>query len=368
LTPEELKKQIQNYIKRNMSVGPRDPIGLDIGSHSLKIAEVKKTKDGYFIDKFTTENLPEASLIEDEFQKFDEIALAIGKSIKKVNIKSKMMCVGLFGPNISLRRIQLPGGSAAEIDEQVQWEAEQYIPFQMEECNISYHLFGDNPGGGVDILLVAAKKTTLSSFTSLLEKNQLFAKVYDLNVVALINYFEFLKKTELAPDISYIVLNIGSQKTDFVIYRNNSIIFSKEINIGGVNVTEEIQRQIGVNYEEAEVLKCSGDEKGNLPEEVVNIINTVLEIFYSEIKKSIDFYITSSSDDSFEKCFITGGSVQLPGIVAGLETLLGIDIEILNALEKFTYSLKNFNEQQLNSLAYTGGIALALSMRGLEND
>jgi type IV pilus assembly protein PilM len=216
--------------------------------------------------------------------------------------------------------------------------------------------------------LVAAKKSVLESFSSLLDKNELYPMVYDLSVVALVNFFEFIKKAELVPDVSYVILNIGSQKTDFVIYRNNSIIFSKEINIGGVNVTEEIQRQIGVNYDEAEVLKCSGDEKGNLPEEVINIINTVLEIFFTDIKKSIDFYITSSSDDSFEKCYITGGSVLLPGIVAGLETLLGIDVEILNALEKFTYSSKSFNEQELNSIAYTGGVALALSMRGLEND
>jgi type IV pilus assembly protein PilM len=368
LTPDEIKKQVQTYIKKTLDFGPKDPIGLDIGSHSLKIAEVKKTKDGYFIEKFSTQKFPEASIIEDEFQKYDEIVAIIGNSIKKLNVKSKMMCVGLFGPNISIRRIQLPGGSNSEIEEQVQWEAEQYVPFPIEECNISYHVFGENPGGGVDLLLVASRKSVIESFTSLLEKNELYPFVYDLTVVALINFFEFLKKPELASDVSYIVLNIGSQKTDFVIYRNNSIIFSKEITIGGVNVTEEIQRQIGVNYDEAEVLKCSGDEKGNLPEEVISIINTVLEIFFTDIKKSVDFYITSSSDDSFEKCYITGGSVLLPGIVAGLESLLGIDVEILNALEKFTYSAKSFTEQELNSIAYTGGVALALSMRGLEND
>jgi len=368
LTPEEIKKQVQSYIKRNLNFGPKDPIGLDIGSHSLKLAEVKKTKDGYYIDKFISQKLPEASIIEDEFQKSEEITEIISSALKKLNIKSKMMCVGLFGPNISIRRIQLPGGSLEEIDEQVQWEAEQYVPFPIEECNISYHLFGENPGGGVDLLLVAAKKSTIQSFSSLLDKNELFPKVFDLSVVAIINFFEFLKQSELVPDVSYVVLNIGSQKTDFVIYRNNSIIFSKEIAVGGVNVTEEIQRQVGVNYDEAEVLKCSGDEKGNLPEDVINIINTVLEIFFIEIKKSIDFYVTSSSDDSFEKCFITGGSVMLPGLVAGLESLLGIDVEILNALEKFTYSSKNFSEEELNSIAYTGGVALALSMRGLEDD
>ena len=105
---------------------------------------------------------------------------------------------------------------------------------------------------------------------------------------------------------SWILIDLGAQKSEFVIYKNHKIMFTKEIAIGGVMITEEIQRQMGVNYYEAEDLKCNGDDNGNLPEEILEIIDDVVDSFFAEIKKTVDFYVSSTSDESFVECVLTG--------------------------------------------------------------
>ena len=141
------------------------------------------------------------------------------------------------------------------------------------------------------------------------------------------------------------------------------IAFSKEINVGGVMITEEIQRQMGVNYYEAEDLKITGDENGNLPEEILEIIDDVVESFFSEIKKTIDFYVSSTSDESLVGCLVTGGSALIPGIIEGLEALLGVDVSVLNPFDKIGYNAKNIDEEMINEIAYKGVEVIGLAMR-----
>ena len=133
-------------------------------------------------------------------------------------------------------------------------------------------------------------------------------------------------------------------------------------------ITEEIQRKMGVNYFEAEDLKIIGDENGNLPEEILEIIDEVVENFFSEIKKAIDFYITSTSDESLETCYITGGSSQIPGFLEGLEALLGIPVSMLNPFDVFQYSEKKFDEEQIKEISQRGVEALGLALRGASDD
>ena len=119
----------------------------------------------------------------------------------------------------------------------------------------------------------------------------------------------------------------------------------------------------GVNFEEAEDLKTTLDGDGNLPEEVVTIVESINETFYSEIKKTIDFYVSSTSDDTMCACYVTGGSVQLPGLLEGLTDLLGVDVSVINMFRSFEYDESKFSESDLNDIAYRGVVAIGLAMR-----
>ncbi len=365
---ESLNKYV-TQLKDSLNLGPKDVIGIDIGLSAIKIAEMKKSSDGSFkLINFIAVPLPEASIIEDEIQKEEEIVAAIQDALKQIKTTRELACLGLSGPNTVARKLQLAGGNIDEIEDQVSWEAEQYLPFPIEDSTVAFHLFGENEGGGVDVLVAAARNDIIQNFKALVEKTNLRVKIIDLNLIAAVNVFEYVYKEKLEDQNggTWIFLDIGAQKTQFVIYRNSTITFTKEMNIGGVMITEEVQRQMGVNYQEAEDLKTQGDDKGNLPEEIMEIINDVKEKFFQELKKTVDFYVTSTSDDNFKECVLTGGSSLLPGIIEGLEGLLGITVSILNPFEKIDYDKKKFSDEEINRIAFTGVVAMGLGMRELK--
>jgi type IV pilus assembly protein PilM len=186
----------------------------------------------------------------------------------------------------------------------------------------------------------------------------------DLAVTALTNVFETVLGDQLNdPNRSWLFLDIGAQKTIMIIYRQKTVAFSKEMNIGGVMITEEIQRQMGVNYFEAEDLKITGDENGNLPEEILEIVDDTLEAFFTEIKKTVDFYVSSTSDEMLKNCVLTGGGALIPGLVQGLEALLNIEISVLNPFDVIDYDKKKFDDTEIQNIAFRGCVSIGLAMR-----
>lgn len=365
------KKIISNFVnsvKDSLKVGNRSILGMDIGLSAVKIALVEGNRESkeYKLINYVSIPLPEGAIIEDEIQNEEEVVAAIVDGMKKIKATTDMICIGISGPNTVVRRLQLAGGTHDEIEDQVTWEAEQYLPFEIEQSAVSFYTMGENEGGGVDVLVAAAKNSVISQFKAILDMANLRLKIVDMSIISVINIFELVMKDKLGDSSqSYLVIDLGAQKTQFIIYRNNMIVFSKEIGVGGVMITEEIQRQMGVNYYEAEDLKIRGDENGNLPEEILEIMDDVVEAFFSEIKKTLDFYVSSTSDESLVGCYVTGGSSLIPGIVEGLEALLGVDVGVLNPFDKIGYNEKNFNEESLNDAAYRGVSVIGLAMREL---
>ncbi|MDC1173810.1 type IV pilus assembly protein PilM [Bacteriovoracaceae bacterium] len=368
-----MSSPISNIIdsfKNMLSLGPKSVFGIDIGLSAVKVAQIdisgSEEEPSYKLVKYASVALPEGAIIEDEIQKQEEIVEAIKEAVSTAGIKEKFACLGLTGPNTVVKHLQLPGGDEEEIEDQVLWEAEQYLPFDIENSSISFHNVGENEGGGLDVVVAAARNDIIQSFIELVEGAGFKVKIADLGMISVINAFEYIEADKFEEETdSYLVLDLGAQKTAFMIYKNGTVIFTKEINVGGVMITEEIQRQMGVNYIEAEDLKVTGDESGNLPEEILAIVDDVIEAFFSEIKKTMDFYVSSTSDESLASCFITGGSIQIPGILEGLEALLGVEVSVINPFEKMDYDSKKISEEEINDIAYRGVSVIGLAMRSL---
>ena len=349
-----------------LNLGGGTIVGLDIGLSAIKIAEVDcdHKNNSFTLLKYASVPLPEGAIIEDEIQKKEEIVEAIKEAVDASGVSGNMCCLGIGGPNTVARKLQVAGGTEDEIEDQVVWESEQYLPFDIEDSTVSYHLIGENEGGGVDVIVGAARNDVIANFKELAEEAGLKPKIVDLNILSLVNVFDACYGESLGDPLeSHLLLDLGAQTSSFVIYKNGMVLFTKEINVGGVMITEEIQRQMGVNYFEAEDLKITGDENGNLPEEILEIIDDVVEAFFAEIKKTIDFYVSSTSDESLTTCFVTGGSALIPGILEGLEALLGVQVNFMNPFEHFDYDQKKFSEEEINEVAYKGAVVLGLGMR-----
>jgi type IV pilus assembly protein PilM len=356
--------KIKDFINDKLYYGPKGLVGIDIGMSAVKLAEMIKTSDGYKLNRYVSVELPEGTIIEDEIHKEEEILEALQRGIKKLNSSFKFACIGLAGPNTIVKRLQLPGGSADEIEDSVMWEIEQYLPYPIDEANVSFSVIAENAGGGVDVIIGSAKKELVLTFKDLIERCGLKVKIVDLGVTATMNVFEIVAANELSQEnTTWILMDLGSQKSVFMIYKNGTMVFTKDINTGGLTITEEIQRQMGVNYIEAESLKVTGDGNGNMPEEIVEIINQVLESFFAEIKKTIDFWMTNSAGEEFAGCFITGGSAQIPGLTEAMQEVIGAEVFILNPFNNFSYNLATIDEKELNNITYKGVIAIGLAMR-----
>ena len=367
MDPKDIIENIKDKLSDVFYVGPKGVIGIDIGLSAIKFAELVQISEGNFkINRYASVVLPEGTIIEDEIQKEDEILKALQQGIKELNSSNKFVCLGLSGPNTLIKRLQLAGGTNEELEDQVTWETEQYLPFPIDEGNISFSVVGENQGGGVDVIIGAAKKSVLTAFKDLVERTNLKVKIVDLNAAATVNVFESVMGSEIkAKGKTWILMDLGAQKTHFMIYKSGVLVFFKEINIGGLTITEEIQRQMGVNYDEAESLKIHGDGSGNIPEEIVDLINQVLDTFFTELKKTIDFWVNSTSEEAFDGCVLTGGSALIPGLPEALQELFETEVQILNPFTTMTYNQSNITEDMINEIAFKGVCAIGLAMRSL---
>jgi type IV pilus assembly protein PilM len=355
-----LKDQIDELLGK---LNPGGVFGIDIGSHSIKVCEISGSPGKFKVDKFGTFVLSEAAIIEDEFQKPSEIVEGLQEAIKRAGIKSKTGCLGLYGPNTMTKRLNVPEGTKEEIEDHIMWEAEQYITFGADESQISFHLIGDNEGGGKDALVAAARTDVVESFSNILNEAKIAPKIIDLNVIALSNVFEEVFRNDLEEySQGSLILDLGAQSTKVIIYKRGGPIFTKELSIGGGLVTEEIQRQMGVSYEEAEDLKTSGDQNGNLPTEILTIINTQVDQQVAEIKKNINFYITQGSAEKVEFCFVTGGNSLLPGLVEKLAAVTGLEVKRIDVSSGIKVEERKAG-QGLESFSAISAVAIGLAMR-----
>lgn len=355
-----LKEQLDELMGK---LNPGSIVGVDIGAHSIKVCEIGGSIGKLKLERFSVFPLSEAALIEDEIQKPSEISDGVLEALSKARIKSKTLCLGLFGPNTMTKRLNVPEGTREEIEDHIMWEAEQYITFGADDAQIDFFLIGDNEGGGKDAIVAAAKTDVIDTYTEILKEAKLQVKVVDLNVIALSNAFEEAVRDDLEEySQGTLVLDFGAQSTKVIVYKRGGPIFTKEIPVGGGLITEEIQRQMGVSYEEAEDLKTSTDSKGNLPEEILNIINILLDQQIAEVRKNVNFYVTQGSAEKVGHCFVTGGSSLLPGLIDKLSVATNLEVRRLDLFKniKVDESKLGFDVDHLSAISST---VLGLAMR-----
>lgn len=338
-------------------------MGLDIGSHSIKICELAGGLGKIKVDKFAVLPLSEAAIIEDEIQKPQEIVDVINELIKRARVKSKTFCIGLYGPNTMTKRMNVPDGTKEEVEDHILWESEQYISFGADDSKVDFTILGENEGGGKDALVVAAHNDVIEVFSEPLRELKLKPKIIDLNVIALTNAFEEVAQDNIDEySEGTLILDMGAQSTKIVVYKRSGPLFTKELPIGGGLITEEIQRQMSVSYEEAEDLKTSYDSNGNLPEEILSIVRSQVESQVAEIKKNINFYITQGSAEKVDHCFITGGNSLTKGMLEALIEATGLEVQRLDLFEniKIDESQFDLSQDEFNAIA---PVVIGLAMR-----
>lgn len=339
-------------------------LGLDISSTSVKLLELEQDGDNFRVQSLAVEPLPDNAVVEKSFQDVEAIGETIQKAVKRSGTKAKLAAVAVAGSAVITKIINMPANlSENELELQIQQEADQYIPYPLEEINLDFEVVGptaNNPDS-VDVLLAASRSENIENRTDALDIGGLTAKIVDVEAYTVENVAPLLtaQMEDAGKDKVIAIIDIGATMTSLNVIENGNLIYTREQNFGGKQLTEEIMRRYGLAYEEAGRLKKSG----GLPD---NYIPEVLEPFKETIAQQVgrflQFFYTSGQHNTVDLIALAGGCASIPGIDELVESQLGITTVIANPFANMSLSSK-VNPQSLSKDAPSLIIACGLALR-----
>ena len=347
-------------------------LGIDISSTSVKVVELSQTDAGYRVESLAVEPLPANAVTEKNIQDVEAVGECLVKAIKKSGSKCKLTALAVPGSSVITKIITMPASlNDAELESQIELEADQYIPYPLEEINLDFQILGEtkNNPDTVDVLLAASRSENVEMRTAVAEIAGITAKLVDVEA------YTIEKATSLiVPDANYnsneeesdsfviAVLDVGATMTSLNVIENNELIYTREQAFGGKQLTEEIMRRYGLAYEEAGRLK----KVGGLPD---NYIPEVLEPFKEnmaqQVSRFLQFFYTAGQHESVDMIALAGGCASIPGIDELISTQLGIETIIANPFANMDLSNK-VNSQALSNDAPALMIACGLAMRSFD--
>lgn len=334
-------------------------VGLSIGSSSIKLVELEKSGSGWRLRHFGMIQLPEDAISNREIANSIAVVECLKSLVGQINLGSKNVCSSLSGTSVIIKRLSLESKNMKDFQDEVFWEAEQYIPFDISEVFMDYHLLSPPKTNPKDVLIVAVKRVVLESYMSAIEDAGLKPKVIDVDYFALQSIHELNYPT--GHNDAVAIVDIGASATKMVVVQNGVPIFTKDATLGGMHLTAEIQQRLGLSFADAETLK-TGDPAG-LPAEVSELMHVMAENFAGEIKRSIDFHNASSSGVPIAAILLTGGSAKVPGVSKIVEEQTGLPTQIMNPFNAIEYDPQVFTPEYIQSIAPLAAVPLGLALR-----
>jgi type IV pilus assembly protein PilM len=250
-----------------------------------------------------------------------------------------------------------------ELEESIQWEAEQYIPFDINDVYLDVEVLNRNQGQGqMEVLLVAAKKEMINDYVNVAKEAGLMPMVVDVDAFCLQNMFEVNYGFE--EEQTVVLLDVGSSTININVLSGGRTSFTRDVSMGGNQFTEEIQKQLNITYEEAETYKRGGDASDAvIPHEVEKVIQQVAESIAGEVQRSLDFYAATTSDAPISRIYLSGGSCSIPALGRTISRVSGVPVELLNPFRKIESDGGKFNPQFLESVGPIAAVSVGLALR-----
>jgi type IV pilus assembly protein PilM len=342
-------------------------VGLDIGDHSIKLIELKdmKRSRGYQLAGAAHEPLSSDAIVDGSIMDSGLLIDSIHRAYEKSGTRNKDVAISLSGHSVIIKRISLPVMSREELAESIRWEAEQYIPFDMDDVNISYQVLEGlslSGEGNMDIILAAVKKDRINDYTSVISQAGLNPVVIDVDAFALQNTFE--ANYDLNPQELIALIDLGASVTTIVIMKGESSIFWRDISVGGNQYTDAIQKELNLTSAQSEQLKCGENLEKISFENVLPIISSVSSDIITEVQKTVDFFkATTATDENLDKIYISGGSSQVRDFQQTLSERFNAPVEPLDTFRKIMVNSKDFPPSLIEKISASSSIAVGLALR-----
>ena len=342
-------------------------LGLDISSTAIKLLELGQSGDRMRVESYAVEPLPANSVIEKNIADVEAVGEAIKRAVKRSASRTKLAAVAVAGSAVITKIIAMPASlTEDEMEQQIELEADQYIPYPLEEVNLDFEVIGpsENDPERIDVLLAASRSENVDIRIAAIELAGLKAKIVDVEAYAMENAFSLLisQLPEQGIDQTIAVIDIGATMTTLNVMHDRKTIYTREQVFGGKQLTEEIQRRYGLSYEEAGMAK----RQGGLPD---NYIPEVLEPFKDamtqQVSRSLQFFYGSSQYNNVDHIVLAGGSAMIPGIDEMIANKLGVHTSVANPFTNMTLASR-VKAQSLSNDAPALMIAAGLAMRSFD--
>ena len=355
------------FLKRNKP----NILGLDISSTSVKLLELAQDGDKYRVQSLAVEPLPDNAVVEKNIQDVEAVGDTILKAVKRSGTKVKDAAVAVAGSAVITKIINMPAGlSDSDLEAQIEMEADQYIPYPLEEINLDFEVIGEseNSPDTVDVLLAASRSENIELRSAALALGGLHPKIVDVEAYTIENSSKLIahqmKHDEESENDDKIiaVVDIGATMTSLNVVENNQLIYTREQSFGGKQLTEEIMRRYGLAYDEAGRLK----KEGGLPDNYIpEVLEPFKETIAQQVSRFLQFFYTSGQHNAVDLIVLAGGCASIPGIDELVESQLDTATVIANPFAEMSLSSK-VNPQSLSNDAPSLMIACGLAMRSFD--
>ena len=350
-----------------MAFGKKDHIvGLDIGSRSIKAAEITETKRGLSLTHFGIVDIAHGAIEEGTINDPETVAESIKQLFKSYNIKESNVAVSIGGYSVIVKKISVQTMDEEKLQETIHFEAEQYIPFDISDVNLDFQILGEsesNPGQ-MNVFLVAAKKEMVNDYINLVNLAGLNPCIVDVEAFALQNTFE--ANYDMQSENTALI-DIGASKTSLNILKGNSSLFMRDVSLGCGQINQKIMSLIECSFEEAEQLKY-GDKPDRLTQEdLKGIVSSVVTDWCTEIRRALDFFYSTYPEDQIKRIILSGGGANIDEFRELLAAEASAEVESINPFKNFEIDKKNFDDAFIKQIAPQAAISMGLAMRKVDD-
>jgi type IV pilus assembly protein PilM len=343
----------------------KNVVGLDIGSSAIKLVELKEKKGGtYQLLKMGVERLSPEAIVDGSIMDSSMVVETISRLNSEKGVKNSNYATSLSGHSVIIKKISLPAMSPDELAESIQWEAEQYIPFDINDVNLDYvPLTTGGTGENIEVILVAVKKEKINDYTSVISQTNKAAVLVDVDAFALQNCYEM--NYDVNENRVLALVNIGASVTNVNVLSGTNSLFWRDITFGGNQYTDAIQRELSLSFEQAEELKRGKTVGDHTIQQVIPILNSVSEDFAGELRKTLDFFTATSGAERVDEIVLAGGGSGVLNLDATLRDKFSIPVSIMDPFRNVTVDEGEFNPEELAEIGPSMAIAVGLAIRKL---
>jgi type IV pilus assembly protein PilM len=341
-------------------------VGLDIGTHTIKAAEIDQSKKGAVLKRFGMVEIPSGVIEDGAVNEPETLSEAIRQLFKGYNIKEQNVAISIGGYSVIVKKISVQTMAESQLQETIHFEAEQYIPFDISDVNLDFQILGEseNNPNQMDVFLVAAKKEMINDYINLLNLANLNPCIIDVEAFALQNTFEMNYE---AKGENVALIDIGSGKTSLNILKGNASLFMRDVSLGCAQINQKIMSLASCSPEEAEQIKLGQQTDRVSADDLKEIVSSVVSDWCTEIRRALDFFYSTYPDDQIKRILLSGGGANIAEFRKLLAVEASAEVEMINPFVNLSIDDSSIDTAYMKQVAPQAAISMGLAMRRVDD-